>query len=74
MSAMDTTLPEPLQLLRTKGREGVITFGYQSISMDDISPIQQTEPPMNEPNINPFLHDTDDSTKNPEEDDFMVIG
>ena len=74
MSAMDITLPEPLQLLRTKGIEGVVTFRYQSISMDDISPIQQTEPPMNEPNINPFLYDTDDSIKKPEEHDFMVIG
>ena len=46
-SAIDTTLLEPLHMLKAKGREGVVTFGYQTISMDDISPIQQTEPPMN---------------------------
>ena len=61
-------------MLKAKGREGVVTFGYQTISMDDISPMQQTEHPMNEPNIIPFVYDTDDSTKKPEEHDFMVIG
>ena len=45
-SAMDYTLPEPLHMLKAKGREGVVTFGCQTTSMVDISPIQQTEPPM----------------------------
>ena len=35
-SAMDDTLSEPLHMLKAKGREGVVTFGYQTISMDDI--------------------------------------
>ena len=35
-SAIDTTLLEPLHMLKAKGREGVATCGYHTISMDDI--------------------------------------
>ena len=73
-SAMDDTLSEPLHMLKAKGREGVVTFGYQTISMDDISPPPQPVPPINQPYSNPFLRGTEGPTKNPEEDDLMKIG
>ena len=74
MSAMYTTLSESLHTLRARARDGIVTLGYQTISMDDISPPPQPVPPINQPYSNPFLRGTEDPTKNPEEDEFMKIG
>ena len=70
-SAMDTIFLESLHMLKAKGRDGVVTLGYQTITMDGISPMDCSSP---EQAATPDLYVTDDFTKNPEEDEFMIIG
>ena len=74
MSAMDTTLSESLHTLRARARDGIVTLGYQTISMDDISPLPQSAPPIDQLYRDPFVRDPDDFNRNPEENDSMQIG
>ena len=65
MSAMDTTLSESLHTLRARARDGIVTLGYQTISMDDVSPLPQSAPPIDQLYRDPFARDPDDFTRNP---------